>query len=252
MSNLNLFDLLVRYHVEENLARCRPYMADGVLVDEEGLPFQEGSDDLPSAHKGFLIVANGDKLAERLRKDRFISEDHDGFVYLDGKEDFFSYLSEQRGRDGAYVFNGARDSIVRVSELNNNPPSLEEDLDVYNYVPRDFVSFDGSVPPEGNLGTKTRIAIKFPHAFQNTSAYQLKRSAFGPTRMGKVTRFTRAGLEEEFFFTKQDFEGDEGIVGVHRRYARDETGLLMPVYEGVVPLEGDYVVSREAYATAEI
>ena len=230
MLNLNLFELLVKYHVETNLRRCRPYMENGVLVDEEGLPFQEGSDELPNPHKGFLIVANGDTLAERLRRDRFISEDPDEFVRLYGEGDFFTYLSEQRGKDGAYIFNGAKDSIARVAELNNHPPSLDEDFDVYNYVPRDFVAYDGSVPVQGNLGTKTRIAIKLPHAFQNTEAYQLKRSAYGPTRMGKVTHFTTMGLDEEFFFTipplDLGYEEDMGIDGVNRKYTRDENGLV--------------------------
>lgn len=223
-------------------------MADNILVDEEGVPFPEGSDDLPSAHKGFLIVANGDTLAARLRRDRFISEDPDEFVPLAGKGDFFTYLADQRGRDGAYIFNGARDTIARVAEFNNNPPSLEEGFNVYDYIPRDFVAHDGSAPLS-QIGTKTRIAIKFPHAFEKTRALQLKRSAYSDTRMGKVAHFTKEGLYEEFFFTKSpDLEG--GIGGVYRRFERDESGLLVPVYERVVGLEGDYAV-RDNYAIAE-
>lgn len=242
MSSLNLFRWMVRYHIDVNLGKCLPDMVNNRLVDEKGRPLKEGYD-TRTPHQGFLIVANGDTLAGRLRKDEVILDDHIEFVKVPGLNEFFDYLSANEDSDGAYVFDGINTSITRVGELNNNPPSIPRGLSVYDYVPSDFVSYAHDVGVKNKLGTKTRLAIKLPHAYGNTETYQIKRSSYGNTGMGQVTYFGPEGLKEQFFFMAPDknpkyyrANSPNELYGVHRKYTRDGNKVI-PVLEEIVSLK---------------
>jgi len=234
-------------HVEKTLPLCLEKMIEGV-VHSDGQPLREGIDKgVP--YDGLLIVANGDTLASRLRSDDVIHDEPQGFVDAKNFEQLSKYLETQQGEDGAYIFDGVNDRITRVMELNNNPPGLPKNVKFYEMMPIDFVSYDGTVQ-RANIGTKTRLAVKLPHAYDNTETLQIKRSPFATPRIGKVTHFTKQGLAEEFFF---DYACNHGmnhdtadiipfaetekgaLVGVYRRYTQDHDGGL---YRPVIMLVG--------------
>ena len=219
-----LFDWLVGYHCKENLERCLPYLKQGRAYDASDSLIQEGEEN--EHYKGVLIVSNGKTLASKLSQGGVIHDDPEDleFFTLQNKEDLASYLTLQRQKDGAYIFDGVNNQITRVGELNNNPSSLRE-RKIYSMAPPDFLSYDGSIPLR-EMGTKTRLAIKMPLAYQDTSSYLIKRSAFGNTGLGKVAHFGQNGLMQEFFFEhKPDYQGsfinpEHKIVGVYRRWKR--------------------------------
>ena len=119
------------------------------------------------------------------------------------QENSFHYLGNQENADGAYIFDGVNNQMAKTFELNNSPENTPRDMrrkkDLVKYLPPNFLSEDASVRL-GNIGTKTRLAIRIPHAYDNTEAFQIKQSAYGPLGIGKVTHFTRDGLAQEFFF----------------------------------------------------
>src|SRR3989344_651756 len=231
MERKDIYNGLVGYHATVSLDRCLSSLRGGVYHDSEG-PLMEGFDRRAPAHNGFIIIANGDTLVGKLKGAGMVFDDLGGFVPVRNRESLFRYLEDNAHADGAYIFNGVDRSITRVSEVINNPASLPPEFDMFSMIPKDFVSYDGSVS-NTNIGTKTRLAIRLPHAYEDTETFQVKRSPYGPTRMGKVTHFTRDGLKEEFFF---DYQGGE-VVGVYREYERDEERGLIRTLEKVVDIE---------------
>jgi hypothetical protein len=226
MKKINIFPLLVVYHQQVNLERCKRYIDKNGRILVEGQHLKEGSD-IKTPHQGMLIIANGDTLVDRLRKGEIIFDEPEPFTTLSDKNDFFTYLDKQIDCDGAYVFDSVNSRITRVDELNNSPRSLPRELNIYDMIPNDFVSSDGSI--YNSLGTKTRLAIKIPHAYPNTEAFQIKRSAYTHLGMGKVTHFDRDGLNEEFFF--RTFWEDQQLTlrlikGVYRTYSRENDKLI--------------------------
>jgi len=218
-----LFQWLMQYHCSENLGLCLPYFKDGRITDARGFPLHEGSDVNTPPYHGVLIVANGDTLAQRLRQDRVIHDEPTLFSPFRTVEDLSLYFPRQEDCDGAYIYDGVHRTIARVGEINNNPPSLPEFFEPYAFIPEDFVSYTSAIAND-RIGTKTRLAIKLPHAFPHTETYQVKRSAYGPLGLGKVTHFGKEGLQEEFFlhydpYSKGPFiAGGQGIVGIYRKY----------------------------------
>src|SRR3989344_1865723 len=222
-----LFDWLVRYHIEKNLPESMDYTSEGRLLNRKGLPVNEGKDnDVP--YHGILLVSNGDTLMRKLEEDKvLLTREHDSFAPLRSFSDLSDYLDKQDGEDGAYLHDGKNKRITRVYELNNNP-NLPDDFDRLALIPEDFVYSDGRAAEMRNIGTKTSLAIKLPQAHPEVETYQIKRSAYGSLGMGKVTRFTKEGLAEEFFFAyAPESQGpfiDENnkIIGIYRRYERFE------------------------------
>ncbi len=230
-----LFSWLVDYHCGVNVEQCLPYMREGTVHNAGGRPLEEGVEE-NEHYKGLLIVANGDTLADKLSAGGVIHDDPDelDFVRIAQPADLFQYLSRQRNSDGAYIVNGKKGEITRVSEVNNG---LRVPGSIYDQVPADFVSYDGKVPVRGNLGTKTRLAIKMPLAYGETNTFQVKRTAYGNTGIGIVTHFGPQGLMEEFFLRHNPSSAGsylwpkQHLIGVHRRYERDGEDQLVRVAE---------------------
>jgi hypothetical protein len=245
----NLFQALVEIQLR-NLDKCRPNIRNGRVHSERFRgPIPEGKEN--ELYDGVLIVKNGNTTLDRLLKDGWIKNDVvEGFADVKNKEELGRYFDTQEGCDGAYIMDSVNDRITRVYELNNNKktgvydflkaslssmlstlgwqkpirPKLEE------FVPADFVRYGNKTPVQGkDIGTKTRLAIKWPLQYGNVETYQIKRSAYTPLGMGKVTRFNKHGLAEEFFLKPEN----EGIVGVHRKY-RHEGGKIVLDSEEVV------------------
>lgn len=235
-----LFDWLVQYHVTQNLTVCYPHLHQGKVFTKEGKPHREGEEE-NEWYTGILIVANGSTLYDRLFADKVVLDgEMDPAVRVENVDGLATYLSEQHNGDGAYVFNGQTQEIRRVYELNNNPASLSQDVWLEEVLPSDFCADNGSVSVRRNSGTKTRLAAKLPRAYEDCHTFQIKRTAYTPLGVGKVTHFTKQGLLEEFFFRYAPHaEGpfiDEarGIVGVYRRYGRDDGGELVRLEEQLV------------------
>lgn len=237
MEKGDLFWWLVDYHSTVNLQESLPKIKNGAL-DDKGGKYKEGTDK-GCPYDGVLIIANGSTLADRLVEDKVIHHKPNEFLGIPSKNNLFDYLNQQSGEDGSYIYDSHRERIANVMEFNNSPPNLSTDFDIYSMIPSDFTSADGSKPLD-TIGTKTRLAIKMPQAYQNTEAFQIKRSRYGTLGMGKVTHFSDQGLVEEFLFT-YDPSSDgpfvhkkKGIIGLLRTYQRDGNGPLYRASEKVV------------------
>jgi len=242
MDKKDLFGWLVNYHYS-NLEECLPYIHEGVLSIErkkfdQGKITRKVKEQLIEGrenelYSGVLIVANGHTLADRLKDGKVITSELEDWSKINGEDDLANYLSEQNGNDGAYLLDSYNGRITHAAELNNNPDSLPGDLPIYEMIPDNFVYSDGSNSNLGKIGTKTRLAIKIPHAYEHTETYQIKRTAYTPLGLGKVTHFGTQGLIEEFFFRYNPAQSN--IEGVYRRYERDEDNLLVRVEEKTIP-----------------
>ena len=219
-----MFEWLVRYHCEENLPKCLPHIRNGRYISPfTQTPLNEGTDE-NDAYIGVLILSDGTDLLDNLVENEVITGDEDDIDPFEDTPDytpFQRYINNQQNSDGAYVFNAINQIMARVYELNNNPKSLSRftNKSLLDNIPPDFVTTDRKdINPKRSLGTKTRLAIKLPLAYDDVDAFQIKRTAYTPLGMGKVTHFTRQGLKQEFFFKYED----NRIIGVHRTYDQGE------------------------------
>ena len=259
MTGVNLFEALVRFHSTYNLQRTLAYTErHGGLFGPDGLPLQEGQEN--HAYVGAIIVANGDTLAQKLREGSETVEPVEISLFepIRSENDLFRYLLRLEHEDGADVYNGHNHTIARASELPNSLLGMRG-VSMYEAVPPNFVYHHRTSPAEGNpgrIGTKTRLAIRFPRAFDKTHSYQIKHTVFGPTgeydpTMGKVTQFGSQGLEREFFLAyKPESSGpfvlpERGIVGVERTYSRTSERGLVQTSESLVNFH-DFKDYREA------
>ena len=247
----DLFAWLVEYHCKANLQQCIPHMKNGKVylpdtvdgkvqlhgkaLEERRLIRGEYYPGLENElYTGVLLVANGATLIDRLNEGDVIKSDLEDVRFEDVGDEkaFFSYLSLEGGNDGAHIYDSVNKRIARIMDFNNNPP-IKEKIPLSSLVPADFLSSDSSVSPSKHMGVKTRLATKMPLAYEHTSTYQIKRTPYGNTGLGKVTHFGPQGLIEEFFFN-YDPSGNgpfvdekHRIVGVHRAYGLDDGGRLV-------------------------
>ncbi|MEK6901433.1 MAG: hypothetical protein AABX37_03765 [Nanoarchaeota archaeon] len=252
MKEVDLFDWLVRYHVDTNLAAALPYIREGNLLVTEG---EENN-----WAKGCLVVSDGQTLAERLLGDKIILDrTAPEFKPVQNYDTFFEFLQHHGAMDGSFVYDGSNFRMARVARLKNSSPALDAVRDrALELIPPDFV-FQGQEEftwwdYDDSIGTKTDLAILIPPAYStpgsNVHAYQVKRTGFGALGMGKVTQFGQQGLEQEFFL-RQDhssigpfIDSELGIVGVHRTYARQGEKVVL-TGEKLVPGATHYL-EREA------
>lgn len=255
MVNTNLFRWLVNYHCSHNLEACRPYIHNGIIYSPStSEPLREGFEENELQvgqikYKGVLIVSNGRTLLDDLIAGDVIEEGNIGpFVGIDGENSLFDYLDNQENSDGGHILDSANNQIARAYEFNNKPPALgiNGTYSLFDRIPHDFCSYDGKVSPINNLGLKTRLAIKLPQvklpqvhpqqAHPHIETYQIKRTAYTPLGMGKVTHFNKDGLAEEFFLMQNPDSENEEIIGVHRNYSR-ENGELSLAKERIAPID---------------
>ena len=222
MDTEQLFDLLVAYHCERNLPACLPFISDGKVKDIRfGEPFKEGEDEV-FYYPGLLIISNGPTLVEKLIDNGLARPDSiESFTAIDDKESLFAYIEGPGRKDGAHLYDGENQKIARIHEINNAPLQESSAKDLLDRLPSDFVYSDKRDFDSGDIGTKTRLAVKLPMKYHSLEALQIKQTSYEGLGVGKVTHFDKDGLRREFFF---DYDTDtETIVGVHREYFRGDT-----------------------------
>ena len=218
MEQIDIFKWLVRYHHERNLETCMPYLgADGVIRPpaNRGLPVKEGREN--KEYDGILIFKNGNTLVDRLINDKLVDA-RDVSVPMDvGTIDkLFTFLDEREDEDGVFVYESARGQMTRISKVRDINTQTKQ---LKSSVPGNFIYSQGESGEQElreMMGTKTRLAIELPQFYSDINAYQIKRSAYTPLGMGKVTHFDKDGLSQEFHMEYTP----EGIIGVTKRYER--------------------------------
>jgi|SRR3989344_2561038 len=237
--NIDIFDTLLRYHSERNLAKCLPYIKDGVILSPANhyKPVEEGLEN--KEYDGILILKNGDTLIKKLVDDNLIDKrDVDTSKNVNTIDNFFNFLENRKDEDGVYVYESSKKLIMRVSKITYPGREIE------GKIPLDFIYFNGAnfsreddiwVELRHRLGTKTRLAIELTQHYQDIEAFQIKRSSYTQLGMGKVTHFNKNGLNREFFFMvpknpelHQDefIDPEHKIIGVYREYGKDNGNLI--------------------------
>ncbi len=237
MNEEELFGLLVRYHIEHNLPRFLPTIEDGrsSLVEDSDIGYDEAA---PRGVKRFLLIANGDTLASRLRETGVILDRRSPEFHEVGDEDaLYSFFDNLKG-DGAYILNKEKGRIARVHHLKNDFGDAES-LDYLLEMPREMLTYDERLPSE-EAGCKTRLAAKLPHAYDGVDAYQIKATVHSPLGLGIVTHFGRGYLET---FTLEHAKGsgapmideEKQITGVYRRYDITLRGYVLTEQKYMAP-----------------
>jgi hypothetical protein len=221
MDTEQLFDLLVAYHCEKNLPSCLPCVIDGQVRQFPSWgPFVEGEGEV-NYYPGLLIISNGPTLVDKLIDNGLArNEDIDDFTIMDSKKSLFDYIEGPGRKDGAHLYDGENQRVARVHEINNSSLQDSSTNDLLDRLPKDFVYSNERSFAGGDIGTKTRLAVKLPMKYGTLEALQIKQTAYGGLGMGKVTHFDKDGLRREFFF---DYDKDnENIVGVRREYIKGD------------------------------
>lgn len=237
-----MFGWLVNKHYE-NLRECSPYIIDGTVCapENKGSPVPEGIED--NTYKGIVIFKNGKTLCNDLVNKGFLNQ-----MNLAEPKDVSSsyklakFLRNRPDKDGAYILESATGNMMRASKIKNS-----DDVQYSRLVPKDFIFCSGV--PEGidferflrlELGNKTMLAMDLTQKFKNVEAFQIKRSAYGKLRMGKVTHFDCQGLIEEVFF--DPYEDEDMIFEYYRNYRdaqgtpyKDSDDFLIPYSTKITP-----------------
>lgn len=254
--NPNVFDMLVKYHVKENLASCLPHIRSDGKFYPPGMekPLPECCEN--EYYRGFLLISVSDRPIDEFLRDLLVEDSEaDPFVDISDNEEFFKYISGEKEKDGAHVLDIANKRVARVSEINNGLPAV----DYSKILPSDFIHYGAEALPEkprSELGTKTPLAIKLPHKFPGIETYVIKKTAYGSLGMGKVVHFSGKLVEELFFEHEPNAEKAEGdepdlakyadIMAVYKRYAAVDGGLIC-VEETRTPVADMY--AGDLYAT---
>jgi len=245
----DLFSWLAQYHLQNNLIPNLPFIKDSqYLKARGGAKIEEGEENDDT--KGVLILSNGDSLVRRLKEEEIIL-DRSTPMFVPARDyvSFTYYLSRNIRKDGAFVYDGKNESISRISKFGNSSSKMNAARDSYQrYLPANFIYQDAAVMNQEEydeqIGTKSDLAMVLPisHTKEDSyvHAYQIKRTAYGNTGLGKVTHFGPDGLMEEFFFRyAPESDGpfvvpERKIVGVHRKYKREADDKLYVASENVV------------------
>ncbi len=248
-----IFWWLVQYHTEENL---RPYLEQHLSATGNHHVENGRENEFTT---GCLILENGETLVNKLRQERLVL-DHQPphFQPATSYEQLADFLQQNKRKDGAFFYDGKHQWIARVARYANNSPAIEAGREKQtSLIPPDFFSYGSTANLTGKdldhySGTKTDLAMVLPVAYSSPDctvhAYQIKRTAYAGSGLGKVAAFGPQGLEEEFFFREyedKDRDKDKSksplvlppypLVGVHRAYEPGEEGIVK-VREGLVDL----------------
>ena len=240
MKNKDIFNWLVREHLLRDWPNVKPHVKDGKLVSHNIKPGKTENE----YYGGILIFAKGKNFAEDLKKNNIVLAGKTNVPYNIHTFDRFNrYCARFRVEDGATVIDKSSDMAYHVSVFNNNPQIFWTFKDKLNFLfhgkyrkyniqqalPRDFASIKESTKIgeySSNPGNKTYVAIVLPQAYPKVHTFQIKRTAYTPLGMGKVTHFDSKGLVEEFFLAympahKGEFiDKQHKIVGIYRYYDR--------------------------------
>ena len=252
MNPADIFDTMVRYHIDRNLAACLPYHdGEGVICPPAnmGLPVEEGKENFQ--YRGQLIFQNGNTLLHHLLADGHVKNRLDIFDGADAygvasPEEIYAFLGRNHG-DGVHVYETALDHMVRVAKIEAPDPAFSQRL------PPHFVHFqrEGTADLEKELrrtvGTKTRLALALTGQYENVRALQIKQSGYTPLGMGQVVEINHDGLRRAFFFKYIPREADPDrslpyLAPDHR---------IAGVMKHYKPQDGRIVLERERFVQPE-
>lgn len=237
-----IFDWLVQYHVRENLPRYLDHLS------LQGKPVTNGREN--STTQGCLILENGETLVSKLQREKIVLDHRPPqFQPATTYPQLAQFLEQHQDADGAFFYDGKHQRLARVARYTNNNPAIERVRKRQtSLLPADFFFYGHSASAlteeelDRHSGTKTDLAMVLPVAYTSLDcrvhAYQIKRTAYADSGLGKVTHFGPQGLEEEFFFREPQGRGPlvlspYPLVGVYRLYAFEE-GQLHCLLEKVV------------------
>ncbi len=240
MKNKEIFNWLVREHVGRDWINVRKHVENGILTSVKVVP---GNTENPY-YGGILLFAKGKKFAANLKKMNIVLAGRMNVSYNISTFDRFSrYCKKFRVEDGATVIDKSSELAYHVSVFNNNPQIFWTFKERWNFafkgvyktykigkmLPSDFTDHKG-VNKVGDsmelIGNKTYVAIVLPQAYPKVHTFQIKRTAYTPLGMGKVTHFDSEGLLEEFYLAympkhKGKFlDSAHKVVGIYRYYDR--------------------------------
>lgn len=245
----DLFAWLAQYHLDANLRPNLSFIVEGQYVGSRGKTIEEGEENHQTY--GALVLANGDSLVQRLKKEKIILDLSTPMFTAAGNYDLFaSYLSKSKKRDGAFVFDGKNETMTRVSRYANYNSELMQEVreNFARYMPANFIYEAAAMMTpkdyDNDVGTKTDLAMVLPvshtKADSSVHAYQIKATAHSRLGFGKVAHFGPDGLIEELFFryapeSKGPFVvSGQNIEAVHRKYERGADDRLYLASERVV------------------
>src|SRR3989344_2019080 len=137
MKSDELFSWLSQYHLDANIKPNLSSIVNGQYFNSQNTkPIEEGEENHQTY--GALILADGDNLVRRLKKERIILDlSTPMFSPADNYDLFAGYLSNNKKKDGAFVYDGKNMTITRISRYNNHSsPSMQEVRENYQqYMP---------------------------------------------------------------------------------------------------------------------
>lgn len=240
--DVNIFDQMVRYHIERNLAACLPYHdGEGAIrpAANNGRPVGQGKENYQ--YPGQLVFRNGNTLLGHLVADGFVKEldiDRNHALRVASPQDMYDFLGENHG-DGVQVYESAIDTMVRVANIKAPDASFSERLPPhFVYSGRDQPRPDLEQELRLTIGTKTRLALALTAQYPDIKAMQIKQSGYTPLGMGQVLEYDHGGLHRAFFFKHIPKEADPNsytpfldaehrIAGVMREYQPKDRGVVL-------------------------
>lgn len=246
---IDIYQWLVQYQCNINLPEWIKHakIEDGSLVPKTGRRARKGFESNNEV-KGFLVMANGDTLVDRLHEDRIIIDEKAPlWVDIENRVSFLIHLRSQESDDGAYVVNTKARKMARIIEFSNDNKYLRDNkVDFGKSVPQDFLCEDGSVNPSKEMGLKSRNAIRTAGAYEGVESYQLKATPYNNSGLGTVCHFTKDGLKNMFFIRLRKDPGsyvdsDSGeryekyrLIGVYRNYRKNDNGITLSKEQEVI------------------
>ena len=191
--NTTLFDRLVNFHLDHNMAHAMRYISNGTLqlALSEAVPGDENGEQW---YKGGVILANGEDLVDRLVTTEIVRPSHIGYYPCENEGDIERiFASKQTKKDGIFIFerNSGRVARVKIRES-----SLGGDYAAEGILPYDFLTEDGSVPlydSEGsNIGNRAEIAVRITRRDGfDIDAYMIKHTIYNSIGLGPVIHIGR-------------------------------------------------------------
>jgi len=211
MAKLDLFKAFSDHQCSYNLEKCLPYIVEGRIRSPKNSykPVHEGREN--KEYDGITVFMNGNTLIDKLQRTGLVNPKVIGErIPISSIDDMSAFLEGSEDEDGVYVYEPAKDQLVRIAKIKDSGK------DLYG-IPPDFVFYGSDLSIDDmqpHIGTKTRLANELVQTFPGIEAFQIKRSGYTPLGMGKVTHFTSQGLARELYFA---VEGGN-VVGKQRTY----------------------------------